>query len=83
MFAIAFDLVVKDADEHHPKGATVAYADIRRLLTDHGFEWMVSENGRGHSGVQGRAMVRLHHNCESAVAGPAIAAPVAARRPLL
>ena len=28
MFAIAFDLVVADAEEHHPRGATAAYADI-------------------------------------------------------
>ncbi len=32
MFAIAFDLVVADADEHHPRGATAAYADIGATL---------------------------------------------------
>ena len=39
MFAIAFDLKVSDAEMHHPKGATQAYADIRALLVSHGFEW--------------------------------------------
>ena len=38
MFAIAFDLVVRDADAHHPHGATQAYSDIRRTLANHGFE---------------------------------------------
>ncbi|MBR4417277.1 MAG: virulence factor [Victivallales bacterium] len=37
MFAIAFDLVVADAEEHHPKGATQAYAEIGMILGDHGF----------------------------------------------
>ena len=32
MFAIAFDLVVADAEEHHPRGATAAYADIASTL---------------------------------------------------
>lgn len=33
MFAIAFDLVVKEAERHHPKGdAVAAYADIRKTL---------------------------------------------------
>ena len=40
MFAIAFDLVVKDTQLHHPKGdPAAAYADIRRTLQDHGFTW--------------------------------------------
>ena len=38
MFAIAFDLVVADAERHHPKGTSQAYADIRRTLAAHGFE---------------------------------------------
>jgi virulence-associated protein VapD len=29
MFAIAFDLVIADTLENHPKGVTQAYADIR------------------------------------------------------
>jgi virulence-associated protein VapD len=39
MFAIAFDLVVADTLEHHPKGVTQAYADIRNVLTEFGFDW--------------------------------------------
>lgn len=41
MYAVAFDLVVKDAKAHHPSGsATQAYADIRKILVDsHHFEW--------------------------------------------
>lgn len=39
MYALAFDLEVAKADEHHPKGVTQAYADIRVLLTGHGFKW--------------------------------------------
>lgn len=37
MFAIAFDLVVADAELHHPRGATQAYADIKRTLARYGF----------------------------------------------
>lgn len=41
MYAVAFDLVVKDAKAHHPSGSpTQAYADIRKILVDqHDFEW--------------------------------------------
>jgi len=41
MYAVAFDLVVKDVKDHHPSGnATQAYADIRKILVEkHGFEW--------------------------------------------
>jgi virulence-associated protein VapD len=40
MYAIAFDLVVKDVLSHHPMGnAAQAYADIKRVLVSHGFEW--------------------------------------------
>ena len=39
MFAIAFDLVVADTAQNHPKGVTQAYADIRSALTQWGFEW--------------------------------------------
>ena len=37
MFAIAFDLVVADTEEHHPKGISQAYADIRALLERYEF----------------------------------------------
>jgi virulence-associated protein VapD len=39
MFAIAFDLVVADTAQNHPKGVAQAYADIRSVLTRWGFEW--------------------------------------------
>ncbi len=32
MFAIAFDLVVADAAEHHPRSVPAAYADIEATL---------------------------------------------------
>ncbi len=38
MFAIAFDLVVADAAEHHPRGVTSAYSDIGATLRRFGFE---------------------------------------------
>lgn len=38
MFAIAFDLTVRDAEAHHPKGATQAYSDIARAVGNYGFE---------------------------------------------
>ncbi len=38
MFAVAFDLVVKDAERLHPKGVAAAYADIGAALRKHGFE---------------------------------------------
>ena len=49
MFAIAFDLVVADAAEHHPRGVTAAYTDIGTALRRFGFERIqgsvyVSEN---------------------------------------
>lgn len=37
MFAIAFDLVVKDAEAHHPKGVSQAYADVASTLKKFGF----------------------------------------------
>lgn len=40
MFAIAFDLVIADVQEHHPKGVAQAYADIRATLAGHGFDWI-------------------------------------------
>jgi len=37
MFAIAFDLVVADTAQHHPKGVSQAYADIGATLANFGF----------------------------------------------
>ena len=37
MFAIAFDLVVADTAQHHPKGVAQAYADIGSTLANFGF----------------------------------------------
>jgi virulence-associated protein VapD len=38
MFAIAFDLVVADTAENHPKGVSQAYADIGGTLAGCGFD---------------------------------------------
>jgi virulence-associated protein VapD len=38
MFAIAFDLVVADTLENHPKGVPQAYADIGNTLSTYGFK---------------------------------------------
>ena len=38
MFAITFDLVVKEVAVQHPKGVTQAYADIGSTLAQHGFQ---------------------------------------------
>lgn len=37
MFAIAFDLVVADTEQHHPKGVPQAYTDIAAALERFGF----------------------------------------------
>lgn len=37
MYAIAFDLVVADTEQHHPKGVSQAYADIGAILNAFGF----------------------------------------------
>ncbi|TVR97439.1 MAG: virulence factor [Rhodospirillales bacterium] len=37
MYAVAFDLVVADTEQHHPKGVTQAYTDIGAILAEHGF----------------------------------------------
>ena len=37
MYAIAFDLVVADTEQHHPKGVSQAYAAIGSILNEHGF----------------------------------------------
>ena len=40
MYALAFDLEVAKAQQHHPVGATRAYYDIRSVLTEQfSFEW--------------------------------------------
>lgn len=38
MFAIAFDLVVAEAAEHHPRGIAAAYSDIGQTLREFDFE---------------------------------------------
>ena len=38
MFAIAFDLVVADAAEHHPRGVSAAYSEIGATLLQFGFD---------------------------------------------
>jgi virulence-associated protein VapD len=38
MFAIAYDLVVADAQMHHPRGHRQAYLDIASTLRKFGFE---------------------------------------------
>ncbi len=37
MFAIAFDLIVANTAENHPKGVSQAYADIGATLSQYGF----------------------------------------------
>ncbi len=37
MYAVAFDLVVAEAEKHHPKSVSQAYADIGFTLNEHGF----------------------------------------------
>lgn len=37
MFAVAFDLTVKKAQESHPKGIRAAYRDISSVLDEFGF----------------------------------------------
>ncbi len=36
MYAIAFDLVVADTEQHHPKGVSQAYTEIGSILNGHG-----------------------------------------------
>ena len=38
MFAIAFDPVVAETAERHPKGVSQAYADIGGTLAGYGFD---------------------------------------------
>ncbi len=49
MYAVAFDLVVGDTAQNHPKGVSQAYSDIGVILNRFGFERVqdslyVSEN---------------------------------------
>lgn len=49
MFAIAFDLVVKDTTTHNPKGVAASYAEIGAVLAKYSFRRVqgslyVSEN---------------------------------------
>ncbi|MDP2852195.1 MAG: virulence factor [Gallionella sp.] len=37
MYAVAFDLVVEDTEQQHPKGVAQAYSDIGAILNEHGF----------------------------------------------
>lgn len=37
MYAVAFDLVVADTEQHHPKGVAQAYSDIGTILLGYGF----------------------------------------------
>ncbi len=37
MYAVSFDLVVADTEQHHPKGVAQAYSDIGAILNEHGF----------------------------------------------
>jgi virulence-associated protein VapD len=37
MYAIAFDLVVADTEQYHPKGVTQAYTEIGAVLAERGF----------------------------------------------
>ncbi|MFM9970005.1 MAG: virulence factor [Burkholderiales bacterium] len=40
MFAIAFDLIVKETAEQHPRGVSAAYADIKDTLSRFGYTWV-------------------------------------------
>jgi virulence-associated protein VapD len=37
MYAVAFDLIVAETEERHPKGITQAYTEIGTVLGEHGF----------------------------------------------
>jgi len=37
MYAVAFDLMVADTEQHHPRGVSQAYSDIGAILGEHGF----------------------------------------------
>lgn len=37
MYAVAFDLMVMDTEQNHPKGISQAYTEIGAILADYGF----------------------------------------------
>ena len=37
MYAVAFDLVVADTEQHHPKGVAQAYTEMGAILAEFGF----------------------------------------------
>ncbi len=37
MYAVAFDLVVADTEQQHPKGVSQAYSEIGSVLNEYGF----------------------------------------------
>lgn len=37
MYAVAFDLIVSETENHHPKGVSQAYAEVGAALADYGF----------------------------------------------
>lgn len=37
MYAVAFDLIVADTQQNHPKGVAQAYSEIGAVLADYGF----------------------------------------------
>ncbi|PAT43505.1 virulence factor [Vandammella animalimorsus] len=37
MYAVAFDLIVAETEQHHPKGVTQAYTEIGAVLAEYGF----------------------------------------------
>ncbi len=40
MYAIAFDLIVAETNQHHLKGTSQAYNDIAKVLIGFGFKWV-------------------------------------------
>jgi hypothetical protein len=76
MFAIAFDLVVAETAQNHPKGVSQAYADIGATLANFGFDRVQGESL--HHAIRGFGQpVRGDRRLESAT----VAARVGARHP--
>ena len=40
MLAIAFDMVVAELERLHPRSIRAAYADIGRVMSKHGYQWI-------------------------------------------
>ena len=40
MLAIAFDLVVAEVQRLHPRSVPAAYAELGRVLSRHGYQWI-------------------------------------------